>query len=349
LFEMHMNASNPGITQDVYWGYDTLSGKLLNITACMDFYAVSDVWINMTVELNDAKTETPYTPTLPSPSSWTYSFDNFVFYFDAPPLAPTEFIDGVKNFKTNGLASIGNPALGVDMIEYKGLWAKADYTFYNPTDPLDPPNVGTVTYPMFSPMGFQVIPDWNYYDGLVVTANSLLGATDYFVDAFNALDIQNSNFLINTLLFDSEVASAHYTTGMDVMYYYITIDLEADIEWDMLNGDYEWENTVIDGWIRGYLWVVVDYSSGVVLGAGIKTSFDFEATTVPDYGMSGAGLLQAYLEILVSANFASPPPLDVVVGPASLPAIPEFGFVSILSIISLAAIASAVIFLKRRK
>ena len=349
LFEMHMNMSDAGLAQDVTWGYDTVSGKLLNITASMNYYKVSDVWINMTLELNDAKTDTPYVPSLPSPSSWTYLFDNVVFYYTAPSLAPTSFIDGVKDFKTNALSSIGNPALGVDMLRYEGLWAEANYTFYNPLDPTDPPYVDTVHYPMFAPQGFQIIPDWNFYDGLVITANSMLGATDYFVDAFNALAIQNSNFIIRDLLFDAEVYSYHYTTGMDVMYYYITLDADADIEWDMLNGDYEWENTIIDGFIRGYIWIVVDYNSGVVLAGGLKTSFDFELTVVPDYGASGTGLLQAYLEILVSANFASPPPLDVVIGSSSLPAISEFGIASILSIISFAAVASAVIFTKRRK
>ncbi len=349
LFEMHMNMSNPGLTTDVYWGYNTTTGKLLNVTASMDYYAVSDVWINVTMELDDSKTDTPYTPSLPTPSSWTYSFDNVIFQYNAPPLAPTSFIDSVHNFKMQALSSIGHPALGVEMLSYEGLWAKANLTMYNPLDPLDPPNEVTMGYPMFSPMGFQVIPDWNYYDGIVISANSMLGATDYFVDAFNALGVQNTNFLITQLLLDTQVDSYHYTTGMDVMYYYITLDAEADIEWDLMNGDYEWENTVIDGFIRGYIWIVIDYNSGVVLGGGLKTSFDFEVTTVPDYGMSGAGILQAYLEILISANFASPPPLDDVIGASSLPAIPEFGIASILSIIGFAAVASAVIFTKRRK
>jgi hypothetical protein len=349
LFEMHMNMSDAQLTQDVYWGYNTTTGKLLNVTASMNYYAVSDVWINITLELDDAKTNTPYVPSLPSPSSWTYSFDNVIFYYTAPPLAPTDFIDGVHEFKMNALSSIGHPALGVEMLEYEGLWAKANYTMYNPLDPLDPPYETTVTYPMFSPMGFHIIPDWGYYNGMVTTANSMLGVTDYFIQAFNDLDIQNTNFLITQLLLDAQVDSYHYTTGMDVMYYYITMDAEADIEWDALNGDYEWENTVIDGFIRGYIWVVVDYNSGVVLGAGLKSSFDFELTTVPDYGMSGTGILQAYLEILVSANFATPPPLDVVIGASSLPAISEFGIASILSIIGFAAIVSAVIFTKRRK
>lgn len=349
LFEMSMNMSDPGITEYVAWGYDTASGKLLNVTANMDFYTVSDVWVNVTLELDDAKTETPYTPTLPTPSSWTYLFDNIIFTFEAPPLAPTDFIENIQNFKSQALTSIGHPTIGVEMLDYEGLWAEANYTYYNPLEPTDPPYEATRHYPMFSPMGFQIIPDWNYYDGLVITANSMLGATDYFIEAFNTLDVQNTNFIITELLLDANVDSYHYTTGMDVMYYYLTIDAEVDIEWDMMNGAYEWENTIVDGFIRGYMWVVVDYTSGVILGAGIKTSFEFEVTTVPDYGISGAGLSLGYLEILISANFASPPTLDFVLGPSSLPLIPEFGITSILSIIGFAAVASAVIFTKRRK
>ncbi|MHA1592569.1 MAG: hypothetical protein ACTSUP_08870, partial [Candidatus Heimdallarchaeaceae archaeon] len=84
LFEVHINATDPGIAADIYIGYDTVSGRLLNISASLDFYSQTDIWMNIVLELNETKTEV-WTPELPSvngkPNSWGYSIDNFVFYY----------------------------------------------------------------------------------------------------------------------------------------------------------------------------------------------------------------------------------------------------------------------------
>jgi hypothetical protein len=62
--------------------------------------------------------------------------------------------------------------------------------------------------------------------------------------------------------------------------------------------------------------------------------------------MDGMGL-EAYLEIIIGSDLASIPHLDAVIG--GLPVVSEYSLVTILSIIGLAAISSAVIFTKRRK
>ncbi|MCG3224796.1 MAG: hypothetical protein H7647_10040, partial [Candidatus Heimdallarchaeota archaeon] len=348
LFEMHVNATDPGIAADIYMGYNSTTGRLLNISASLDFYSQTDVWMNMVLELNEGKTET-WTPQLPSyygdPNSWTYSIDNFVFYYDLPPTVPLDFADGVAEFKTNGLASVGNPLLGVDMKSYDGLWAICDYTFYDPANTSVPPNTEEYRYPMFSPMGHQVLPDWNWFDGLVTSVTSVFGHADYLVDAATALAGLNTNVNINSLYFNPVIGSYHHIDGgLEVMYYYVSLEADIDMTFSMLNGDYVWETTTVDGTIDAFLWVGIDYFSGVVLGAGVKASFDFELTAVPDYGNNGA--IAAYLEAIVGVNFVTIPHIDSLIG--TLPTVAEYGLISLIGIIGLAGIASAVMFFKKK-
>lgn len=345
LFEVHINATEPGMAADIYMGYNTTTGRLLNISASLDFYSQTDVWINIVLELNEGKTET-WTPVMPSPSSWTYSIDNFVFYYDLPPTVPLDFADGVAEFKTNGLASVGNPLLGVDMKSYDGLWAIADYTQYDPANTSVLPYTEEFRYPMFSPMGMQILPDWTWFDGLVTSVTSVFGQVDYIFDAASVLSDQNTNVNLATLIFNPVIGSYHHVdTGMDVMYYYLSLEADVDMTFSMLNGDYVWETTTVDGTIGAFLWVGIDYVSGVVLGAGAKASFDFELTTVPDFGANGA--IAAYLEVIVGVNFITIPHIDTLIGGA-LPTVAEFSILPLLSIIGLAGIASAVIFFKKK-
>ncbi len=342
--EMHLNASEPGVTLDVIWGYDTASGMLLNVTSDVDFYSMTDVWANLTIEYNPVKT-VDVTPSLPSPSSWTYLVNNFVFYFDLPPASDPDFVNGLTEFKTNGLSSIGNPILGVDMVGFDGLWAEADVTIYDPADVTKTPEIGSYTWPMFSPQGPMWNPnDWEMYDGLWTSVSSIVSVTPYLESALRALAIQNTNVDLTTLNLDL-VADKYYYAAQDIMYYYVTIDAQIDFGWSMLNGDYVWETITQDGWIRGSIWIGVDYTSGIVLGAGAKASFEFEVTQIPNYGMNG-GIMNAYIEMSIGANFKTLPDLYTLIG--GLPAVNEFGIVSILSIIGLAAIASVVIFTKKR-
>ena len=69
---------------------------------------------------------------------------------------PADFADGVAEFKANGIASIGNPLLGVDMDHYEGIWAYADYTLYDPANTSVLPETFEYRYPMFGPVGMQV-------------------------------------------------------------------------------------------------------------------------------------------------------------------------------------------------
>lgn len=349
LFEVHINASNPGILADIYMGYNTTTGRLLNISASIDFYTMTDVWGNIVLELNEGKTEI-WTPHLPSyygdPNSWTYSIDNFVFYYDFPSAVPLDFIADVAEFKTDGLTSVGNPLLGVDMKSYDGIWAIADYTIYDPSNVSVLPYTEEYRYPMFSPMGMQILPDWNWFDGLVTSVTSVFNHADYLVSAANALAGQNTNFDVTSLYFNPVIGSYHYTgDGLDVMYYYISLEADVETSFSMLNGDYFWETTTVDGTIDAFLWVGIDYVSGVVLGAGVKASFDFELTAVPDYGNNGA--IAAYLEVIVGVNFRTIPHIDALIG-GTLPTVSEYSLLPLLSIIGLAGIASVVIFFKKK-
>lgn len=346
LFELHMDMTEPGMTQDVYWGYNTTDGMLLNVSLSLDFYSLTDVYVDMVIELNYGKTET-VTFTDFTDESWTYSIDDFVFYYDIPAIAPQEFVDGLTQFKTGGLDAIGNEFLTVTVDRYEGLWANFSTELTNPSEPLSTPEIDTYSYPMIYPAGPQFLPDWDLLDGMFTTVTSVIGNLDYFVEALTLLAGQNTNVVLNQLIFNPVVDSFYYSdAGLDVMYNYISIDVAVDFEFGMLNGDYEWETSSLDGWIKGYIWVGIDYFTGQVLGGGVKTSFDFVIGQIPDYGMNGMGM-EAYLEIIVASDIASIPHLDAIIG--TLPLVPEFGLVTILSIIGLAAISSAVIFTKRRK
>jgi hypothetical protein len=343
-FRMEMNQTGPGIYQEVIWGYNTSTGMLLNATVQFDFYMMTDMWIDATLELDESKTQV-FTPSMPSPSSWTYLVDNFIFYYDLPPTAPPEFVDGIAEFKANGRASIGNPMLGVDIEGFDGLWVNATMTMYDPANVSRPPNIGNYRWPMFSGGGPLWLTDWDFFDGVLMSATSVFGNVGYFVNALTALSGQNTNVILNNLVLNPGIDSYYYS-AMDIIYFYFTIDAQLDFEFSMLNGEFVWETLTQVGWVRGTLWAAIDYTTGVLLGVGLKTSFDFEMTQVPDYGLSG-GVVSAYLEGMISANFASIPDLYTLIG--GLPAVPEFGLVTILSIIGLAAISSAVIFTKRRK
>ncbi len=129
------------------------------------------------------------------------------------------------------------------------------------------------------------------------------------------------------------------------MYYYISLEADVETSFSMLNGDYFWETTTVDGTIDAFLWVGIDYVSGVVLGACVKASFDFELTAVPDYGNNGA--IAAYLEVIVGVNFRTIPHIDALIG-GTLPTVSEYSLLPLLSIIGLAGIASVVIFFKKK-
>ena len=346
LFEIHMDMTEPGMTQDVYWGYNTTDGMLLNISMGLDFYSLTDMYVDMVIELNYSKEEVVTFTDLTS-DSWTYFIDDFVFYYDVPPVAPPEFVDGLTQFKTSGLDSIGNDLLTVTVDRYEGLWANYSMELYNPVDPLSTPGIASYSYPMIFPAGPQFLPDWTMLDGMFTTVTSVIGNLDYFIGALALLAGQNTNVILSQLVLDPVVDSYYYTTtGLDVMYQYISIDAAVDFQFGMLNGDYEWETDSANGWIKGYIWVGIDYFTGQVLGGGVKASFDLVIGQVPDYGMNGMGL-EAYLEIIIGSDLATIPHLDALIG--TLPIVPEFGLVTILSIIGLAAISSAVIFTKRRK
>ncbi|MHA1827342.1 MAG: hypothetical protein ACTSX6_01705, partial [Candidatus Heimdallarchaeaceae archaeon] len=124
LLEMHVNDSNSGILADIYWLYNTTDGMLLNISASVDFYQMTDMWLDIVLELEYPKIEV-LSPTLPSPTSWTYTVNDFIFYYDVPPSAPTDFVQGLQDFKMNATSTIGHNLLGVTMKSYEGLWAKA--------------------------------------------------------------------------------------------------------------------------------------------------------------------------------------------------------------------------------
>ena len=343
--EFKLNASQPGVSMNVTWGYDTATGYLVNVTCDLNFYSMEDVWASAIIELEPAKADN-ISPVMPTPSSWTYSINNFVFYFDVPPTADPDFVDGVVNFKMNGLSAVGNPLLGVHMTGYDGLYAFADTNLYNPTNTSQPPEAGEYIWPIFSPQGFQWATDYELYDGAITTVNSIFGATSYIESALSALSLQNTNFNLYDLDLNLGAHKFRYTgMGNPIIYYYVTVDASIDLQWSMLNGDYQWETQTEEGWIRGTIWIGIDELTGVVIGAGAKTSFDFEVSQTPDYGMNG-GILTAYLEIMIGSTFRALPDLYSVLG--GLPAVPEYTLISILTILGFAAVASAVIFIKKR-
>jgi len=68
-------------------------------------------------------------------------------------------------------------------------------------------------------------------------------------------------------------------------------------------------------------------------------------TQTPDYGSNG-GLVSAYMEIMIGSTFGALPDLYSVL--TGLPAVPEYTVVSIVTILGIVALASAVIYTKKR-
>ena len=335
----------PQLSMNVTWCYDTVSGYLLNVTNDLSFNSMDDVWASIVVEYDPSRDDN-ITPIMPAQSEWSYSINNFAFYYDLPATVDPDFADGVAEFKNDGLNSIGNTFLTVDMIGYDGLWANASMELQNPANMSEPPSTGYYQWPIFSPQGPQWSTDFELMDGVFTTLNSILGTTSYVETALSALAVQNSNVDLYSL--DLNLAADKFVyTGLasPINYYYVSIDAVLDVEVDQLNGDFEWETITETGWILGTIWIGVDQNTGVVLGAGAKTSFDFEITQTPDYGMNG-GLVSAYMEIMIGSNFGYLPDLYSVL--SGLPAVPEYTTISILTIIGLASVASAVIYSKKR-
>lgn len=342
---MDMNASEPGIEMTVTWGYNTTTGLLLNVTTYLDFYNEIDMWLDVTLEL-DATSEVVYTPTMPSPSTWSYYIADFIFYYDIPPTTPLDFANEVYEFKQNGRNSIGNTFLTVNMAGFTGLWGTATMTLQNPSDLADPPSIFDYSWPLHSGGGPVWLDDWNYWDGIYQTANSILGHYDYFVDALNALAIDNYNVDLAKLVFIPELGEYYYpTTG--IQYYYVTLQADLDLGWTMLNGEFEWETTTQVGWVNATFYVGIDYATNVVLGGGARASFDFLITQDPDYGFNG-GQMDGYIELQIGSSYKAMPDLFELIG-HMFPEVPEYGLISLLGIIGLAAVASAVIFLKKKK
>ncbi|MCG3215477.1 MAG: hypothetical protein KAS63_02095, partial [Candidatus Heimdallarchaeota archaeon] len=343
-FTMDQNASEPGVLIDITWGYNTSTNMLLNMSAYVNFYSQTDMWLDVVLELNEGKTEV-ISVALPSPTSWSYYVGDFVFYYDLPPATPSDFANGVDEFKQNARSSIGNTFLTVGMNSITGLWANATMTLQNPGNLTEPPSVGTHVWPLFSGGGPLLIEDWNYWDGVFITGTSIFGNVNYFTSALNALAGQNYNVDLTEFTFIPEFGEYYYpTTG--IQYYYVTLEADVDFGWSMLNGDFEWETITETGWVNATFYVGVDYATGVVLGAGARASFDFIMTQDPDYGMNGGGM-SAYLEMQIGSTFKAMPNLFDLIGD-QFPEVPEYGLISILSIIGLAAMASAVIFFKRK-
>lgn len=343
--DLKMYDGGPELSMNVTWCYDTITGYLQNVSLDLSFNSMEDVWASIVLELDPARADN-IAPVMPTPDSWLYTINNFVFYFDLPPTANPDFVDGVVEFKNNGLDAVGNPLLGVDMIGYDGLWADAQMTLYNPSNTSEAPEIGDYEWLIFSPQGPQYSTDYELLDGVWTTLNSIFGATSYIEDAFNALSLQNTNFNLYDLGLTLEANKFHYTgTGSPINYYYISVDAAIDLEFSNLNGDYQWETDTYEGWIRGTIWVGIDETTGVLLGAGLKTSFDFEMTQTPDYGSNG-GLVSAYMEIMIGSTFGALPDLYSVL--TGLPAVPEYTVVSIVTILGIVALASAVIYTKKR-
>lgn len=335
-YDIYMNMSGEGEIEYLQV-YNTTSSLLTDFDLSLSFTEMADVWIDVSIDLIES--ETQYTPVMPNPSTWTYSVNNYVFYFEAPPGMDTE---GLAEWKEDALASIGNPLVTVNMQGYDGLWAEADLTFYDPKG-IEPPRYNTSIYPMMYPVGFQILPDWETLDGMWLTIDSLFDNIGIVTDVLDALDAQNINVDFSNMVIQPDTGK--YLYNDEVLYYYITLSAEVDGQISMVNGDYEWETDTLTGNINATLWVAFEEDSGVCVGTGLRAGLDATLTQVPDYGNSGT--LSIFLDMEIGVDYL-PIPNIYDLGLVDLPAVPEFGIVSILSIIALAGIASAIITSKKR-
>ncbi len=337
IYDVYMNMSGQGEIEYTL-GYNTISSLLESIDFFVNFTVMPDVWLDVSINIDESKTEY-YSPALPTPATWEYSLEDFVFYFETPPGMDTE---GLAEWKDLMLNSIGDPLISVTANGYDGLWANQSITLYD-LKGVEAPKTINHTYPMMIPMGFQILPDWDTFDGMWLSVTSVFDNADILTTVMSALDAQNINVDISNLVIQPETGS-HLYNG-EVQYYYVTFSGEVDGQISMLNGDYEWETDTLIGTADATLWVAFETSTGVLVGAGVRAGLDATLLQVPDYGNSGS--LSLYIEIKQGVNFMTIPDIYDL-GLVDLPAVPEFGIVSILSIIALAGIASAIIISKKR-
>lgn len=337
IYDVYMNMSGEGEIEYTL-GYNTTSSLLESFDFFMNFTMMPDVWLDVSLNIDESKTET-YSPALPSPATWSYSLEEFTCYFETPPGMDTE---GLAVWKDLMLNSIGDPFISVTALGYDGLWAEQSITIYD-LEGIEAPNTTEHMYPMMVPMGFQILPDWDTFDGMWTTVTSVFDNVDILTTVMSALDTQNANVDISNLVIQPETGS--YLYNDEVQYYYITFSGEVDGQIGMLNGDFEWETDTLTGSADATLWVAFEYSTGVLVGAGVRAGLDATLTQVPDFGNSGS--LSVYVEMKQGVDFMSIPDIYDL-GLIDLPAVPEFGIVSILGIIALAGIASALIISKKR-
>ncbi|MCK4844438.1 MAG: hypothetical protein KAS95_02070, partial [Candidatus Heimdallarchaeota archaeon] len=319
IYYVYMNMSGDGEIEYTL-GYNTTSSLLESFDFFVNFTSMPDVWLDVSLNIDESKTET-YSPALPTPSTWAYSLEEFTFYFETPPGMDTE---GLAEWKDLMLNSIGDPLISVTALGYDGLWAEQELTLYDP-EGLAPPETFDYMYPMMVPMGFQILPDWDTFDGMFLTITSVFDNVDILTTVMSALDTQNANVDISNLVIQPETGS--YLYNGEVQYYYITFSGDVDGQIGMLNGDFEWETDTLTGAADATLWVAFEYSTGVLVGAGVRAGLDATLSQVPDYGNSGS--LSVYIEMKQGVDFMSIPDIYDL-GLVDLPAVPEFGIVSIL-------------------
>ncbi len=326
--------------------YNSSTGYLFHASVFVDFYEMENVYFFMSLDLLEDKTET-FTLTDPDPLTWAYAVDTFTFYYDASPEFDDDFHEGIHEFKMDGLDSVGNTFLDVTFNKSRGLWAYYDLHFHNPANVSDEGFVEHYNYPTLIWGGPQIVPDWNHYSGLIQTGTSILSHVDYIEAGLAHLSDINTTFDLRKLILNPQIGEFHYVAE-DIMYYYLSVEAAIDFDQSMINGEGEWEDIVFDGYVNGTAYIAFDYTTGIFLGAGVELSLDFELSVTIESDAPETGYFNAYFETSFSIDGFNLPKIQDVITGVDFPMVSEFNIVSILSIIGLAAISSAVIFLRRR-
>jgi len=300
IFEMifYWEEESGDITFELTIRYDMTTGVLQYSGFSVDFTTEADMYFNVAMEY---ESDTQINLPTPDPTSWSYLIDTFSFNYELPDDVPPEVIDGLNEFKNGGESAVGNAFMDIDWLEHLGLWNKYNVTLKDPNNPTDASDPVTIMQPTLSP-GIQILPDWDLWGGIMQTGDSYLAMSEWIGNAVDMLSVANPTFDAFRHELYYEVSSYHDSTN-NIMYLYAGISGGYELRVEMLNGDWEWEETTVSLYFKLVLWTAYDYTTGIFLGAGVEGTID--ETFTSNIPTSPQFTLYADIDIRIRADLIS--------------------------------------------
>ena len=300
IFEMVVNweEEDGDIAFELTIRYDMTTSVLQYTGFSVDFTTETDMYFNVAMEY---ESDTQINLPTPDPTSWSYLIDTFSFNYELPDDAPPEVSDGLDDFKNGGEDAVGEEFMDIDWIQHIGLWNEYNVTLKDPNNPSDTSDTVGVMQPCLSP-GLQILPDWDLWGGIMHTGDSYLAMSEWIGNAMDLLSDANPTFdaFRHDLYYDM---STYHDSTNNVMYLYAGISGAYELRVEMLNGDWEWEETTVSLYFKLVIWTAFDYTTGIFLGAGVEGTVD--ETLTSDIPTSPQFTLYADIDIRIRADLIS--------------------------------------------